>query len=275
MTPRIILAKYAPDLSRMEPRNIGVFVWAKGQVRAKFLADEQADFVNDAKTYARWRKFWEAEISGDEIRPMRGKPVPKASPDCMDALVSTQEGNYILVDAGEVLQSVGKRELGSVVESLYRELVAPKERSDGKAGSTLKQQCETLLAASGLSRRPDYRAKFPVVCGLYGSRRTLHASYGFGNGVPLALVQRVVLSSEASVNNAGLILFEAANEGLLKQSHCGALVQKSAINNSKTARSGYEWLRGFCQVIDVEEPTAAESLTELVPQNDLLVHYVD
>lgn len=265
MTPRIILAKYAPDLSRMEPRNIGVFVWSKGQVRAKFLTDDQADFVNDVKTYPRWRKFWESEIAGNEIRPLRGKPVPKSNPECMDALLSTQDGNYILVDAGEVLQSVGKRDLAIVVESLFKELVLPPERQEHDAGQTLKKSCDSLLSSLGLTDRDDYRAKFPVVCGLFGSKRTLHASYGFGNGHPLALLHRVVLPNEVSVNNAGLILHEAVDEGILPRQHCGALVQASAITTSKAAKNGYEWLRGICNVIDIEESDAAERIREVVP----------
>ena len=33
-TPRFLIAKYAPDLRRMEPRNIGVIVWNEGTTAA-------------------------------------------------------------------------------------------------------------------------------------------------------------------------------------------------------------------------------------------------
>ena len=39
-TPRDLLAKYIPDPLRMEPRNIGVVLWADGNVTAWRFAGE-------------------------------------------------------------------------------------------------------------------------------------------------------------------------------------------------------------------------------------------
>ena len=41
-TPRYLIAKYIPDLQRVEPQNIGVIVWAPGVAAARFAA-EKAD----------------------------------------------------------------------------------------------------------------------------------------------------------------------------------------------------------------------------------------
>ena len=41
-TPRYLLAKYIPDHLRMEPRNIGVVLWAEGNVTARFFGESDA-----------------------------------------------------------------------------------------------------------------------------------------------------------------------------------------------------------------------------------------
>ena len=37
-TPKYLIAKYIPDLNRMEPRNIGIVVWSPEGIEARFLA---------------------------------------------------------------------------------------------------------------------------------------------------------------------------------------------------------------------------------------------
>ena len=41
-TPRYLLAKYIPDPLRMEPRNIGVVLWAEGNVAARFVGESDS-----------------------------------------------------------------------------------------------------------------------------------------------------------------------------------------------------------------------------------------
>src|SRR5688572_27939867 len=119
---RFLVAKYAPDLNRMEPRNIGVFIWVNGAVSARFLPDTQAKFIDDQKTYLRWRTFWHDQIASDSIAPIRGPVVPKGSPAFMDALLATQEGNYIIVEGGEVLADLASAEADSAADFLFDQL---------------------------------------------------------------------------------------------------------------------------------------------------------
>lgn len=265
MTPRIVLAKYVPDLGRMEPRNIGVFLWSRGELRARFLEAADATFINEQKTYARWQEFWTSMIGSESIRPRRGRPVPRKEPTCVDALISTQDGNYLLVDAGEMIEPVGKRDIAKAVDFLFKELVAP-TRADA-AGQTagFKTLCDALFSQAMLTEREDYQTKFPVLCGLFGQKRPLHFSYGFGTAKdPLAVFQRVNLSNEMSVNNAALILHEVSDQTIVPREKCAALVQESAIT-SKAAESGHKWLSQVCTVIDVESKDAVARLGGMVP----------
>ena len=263
MTPRIVLAKYVPDISRMEPRNIGVFLWSKGEINSQFL-DPTPDFVNDPATYARWVTFWQKTIQGEAIRPTRGPPVECKLPECMDALMGTQQGNYILVDSGEVLQSVGKRDLRRATEFLFKELVAPQKREAATSPSEgFKQRCDAII--SPLADRNDFRRGFPIECGVFGASRTFHFNYGFGNGHPLAVMQRADLTKEASVNSAALMLHEVTARATLPRNRVAALVQRSAVHNSQAAQDAYEWLMGFCTVIDVDSDDASGRVAEVVP----------
>ena len=265
MTPRIIIAKYVPDLGRMEPRNIGVFLWATGELQARFLEAEQAAFVNEPETFRRWKTYWTSLISSDFIKPVRGRSVAKKDASCMDALLTTQDGNYLLVDAGEMIESVGKREISKATDFLFHELVVPQNVSARDSGDTLKNLCQSLFVQSKLAERKDYRVKFPVVCGLFGPDRPLHFSYGFGEESPLALFQRVNLSQEVSVNNAALTLHEVVDNAVVNRENCAALIQGSAIT-SKAAQNCRQWLEKVCCVIDVESGRASEELEGMVPR---------
>src|ERR1700722_19258050 len=95
---RYLIAKYVPDARRMEPRNIGVVLWASGKAVARFLRPQEADFIADKEIYERWTKYWHGLFGGSSIARMRGEPVPKDDPEFLDEFLKTQQGNYLLFD---------------------------------------------------------------------------------------------------------------------------------------------------------------------------------
>ena len=120
-----VIANYIPDVRRFESRNIGVFVWIPGAIRAKFLPPERAaTFVGDLKMYDRWIKFWSDRISSDEFVHCSNS-TPKDSPLYLDALLNTQKGCYRLRLASEMLTDIPSDRLEIVVERLFNELVVP------------------------------------------------------------------------------------------------------------------------------------------------------
>lgn len=264
MTPRFLLAKFVPDLSRMEPRNIGVFLWAKGDIRSRFLTDDEANFIGDKENYARWQKFWNGKIGGTEIKPERGVAVSKSKPECMDALMTNQAGQFILVDAGDLLRPIGKRELREATDYLFQELVAPASLPAHVAARGFSEKCDGVISKSGLSERGDFHKKYKIECAVFGSKRPLRFSYGIGNGTPLAVFQRIQLSSEQSVNSGGLLLHEITDRAIVDKANCAALVQKSEVN-SEIAEDYLKWLTHICQIIDIDEHDAPEQIKSLVP----------
>ena len=264
MTPKIILAKYAPDLSRMEPRNIGVFLWAKRTLFARFLEPDEAAFVNESETYERWRTYWMDMASEGIIKPPRGRPVSAEDERCIEVLLGTQKGNYLLVDSGELLQQVGKRDARKAVEFLFEELVRDPQSTSQQQRSPrhLVRRCDELFEATGLSSRADFRRNRTISCPVYGVDRHLKFNYVLGNGTPEAVFERVLLDKQYSVNSATLMLHTITREAGVSEGQCAALVQGSNMT-SRYADEGMALLGQFCQVIDVESPAAQTSIERI------------
>lgn len=254
MTPRFVLAKYVPDLARMEPRNIGVFVWWNGEILARFLKTEEATFVNEPETYERWLEFWNRRIQGPDVRPNRGKPVSKDVPECMDALMSTQKGNYILLD-GELLTSIKKRELGQVLDTLFDDLVSLRKKKPSAGEKTFVYQCDSLFRRAGI----EYKARQPVE-GVWDTvKKEFHPDYYVGNGKPDALMHRAKMSNEQSINSAALIMHAILNKGDVSRDHCRILIRGEDVR-SKTAEDGMKMFERLCPIIDVQKEDAVSAL---------------
>ena len=119
-TTKYLLAKYIPDLHRFEPRNIGVIVWSPVGVEARFLAEYpnrpgEVDgrsipgFVTSASAYKQWIRYWRDAFMREAVSPLDGGEVVSASsPAFIEALQQTGRGNFVIVDAGSVLDAVGE-----------------------------------------------------------------------------------------------------------------------------------------------------------------------
>jgi hypothetical protein len=268
MTPRFLLAKYVPDLNRMEPRNIGVILWARGEIQSRFLSAGDATFVNDPVTYEEWVTSWQATTAMKEIAPRHGAVVSKRDPSCMDAMLEHQEGNYLLVDAGELLNAIPKKEIAPAVDFLFNDLVAhdSEERVYGTSSrtgaGTLSQRAAELFARTGLSKRKEYKEGYKLECPVYGVKRHLKWSFAMVNGHPQAMYQVAKLGSEQSTNSAALMIHSATDSAILPPERVAALIQESDIN-SETAEEGLKVLQRLCRVIAVDSSDADTQLVSV------------
>jgi hypothetical protein len=266
MTPKFLLAKYVPDLSRMEPRNIGVLLWANGEIAARFLPPSDARFVGDIAAYEWWIAAWNSDIAGDAIKPVRGKAVSKRDPECLSALLTKQENNYLLVDAGELLEPIGKRQLQDAVDFLFGDLVAAPEQhhpgTETRASVGLRDYCETLFRTTGIAGRPDYHEDHPVKCPVYGVKKHLKFSHYIGNGHPDALFQQTNLRNQQSVNSSALMLHAVTESAMLPKDRCAALARESDLS-TEAASEGLALLQAVCPVIFVDSEHASEKIIEV------------
>ncbi|MCE9547880.1 MAG: hypothetical protein K8T25_20605 [Planctomycetia bacterium] len=250
---KFILAKYAPDPSRMEPRNIGVFLSHGNKVIARFLESHDAPFVNDVDTYSEWVKFWKEQIASESLQKNDGTSARKGDDAFLEALIDTQEGNYILVDGGFITENISKKDLRQARDFLFRELVAPKgwyQQADSKARAhkTLSQVSHKLFLESGISDRQDFRKSFPVECKILGVQKHIKFSYGIGNGRPNAIYQIVNIANDASVHSAALTMSSAIRSNIVKKNKCAALVlsESNEIHTENLAL-----LENQCELIDM------------------------
>ena len=93
-SPLYLVAKYVPDIQRMEPVNVGVLVWVNGMALSKFLKPElAAGVVHDLPIYQRWVSHWDNLISKDKVKFGRRAEIAKSSPGFFTELLQSQKGN--------------------------------------------------------------------------------------------------------------------------------------------------------------------------------------
>lgn len=156
--PRIVIAKFTPDVFRNEPRNIGLILWVDGVFYSRFL-DEPA-FVPKDIDYARWVSYWQDSVSGSSIQPMTGDPIPITEPECVDGLFSTQSDTFTLSDVGSVVDRVTPRNAPKVLDSLFSELVEVRERTPSEVAVSLERASDKVLEKSGLKGSPGFRKRY-------------------------------------------------------------------------------------------------------------------
>ncbi len=272
-TSRFVLAKYVPDMRRMEPRNIGVFLWVRGRIRCRFL--EHPAFVNDLSTFQRWTSHWISAISGKSITPLRGPSVPVSDPTCVDALLSTQKGNYVLADAGEMLESIRLKDIDHALDFLFEELVSPTDHGSNKVlHQSLARECDLVIKEAGIRDIEGFRPKFPIECPVYGVKKRLKFSYGIAVADrPTSLYQRVSIDHDPSAHDAAFKIHAATEHAIVNKDDCFVLIQSSQIARSTNGAAGnLKLLENLCPVVDIDDrQSAIEQLRKAVAGSSLHV----
>jgi hypothetical protein len=260
-TPRYLIAKYIPDLGRMEPRNVGVIVWSPDGVEARFLA-ERADrpgevdgrsipaFVTSPPAYQQWVSFWRAELARPAIEPLRGRDkVSRGSPGFLDALQSSGRGNFVLAEGGFLLDPVAAEELPRLADRLFAALVeaaGPEELPrladrlfavlveaagpEDPRDPSLDELCERLIAEAGLAEDANFRTRHEVVCPVApGTEERFEFSYAYQDGSLRRLYQRVPLPREKaplrkSVHDAAWMFEKVITAGIIRPEQGAVLV---------------------------------------------------
>jgi len=253
---RYVLAKYVPDLNRMEPRNFGVFVWYRGSVACRMLSEAQVEFVNDRSTYERWVQHLSKQFRRDFLRMRGGAIVSRNDEAFIDAFRDTQAGNYLLVDGGFIAQRVRKREIEDVAEFLFGELVLPTVENRQKKRETALSSLQKLFDEAGL--RDVVKKKFVVNLPLHGVEHPVRFTFGIGNGAPTALYQSTSIRSEASVHDAVFKLGTVIGKKLVRRDRCAAVVDSADVHaQSESALERLRFLENVAPVIDLADRESA------------------
>jgi hypothetical protein len=112
-----IIAQYMDDVFRREVRNVGVLVQKGGEYAAKFFGEAEPGTIDGRKirgfaapdVYKQWIQYWRRLLTTD--------------PRPFETLRAAPQGNYLVSDGGEVLDS-GQDTADDVASFLYSALVA-------------------------------------------------------------------------------------------------------------------------------------------------------
>jgi hypothetical protein len=268
---RFMVAKYVPDLHRMEPRNIGVILWAdSGATVAKFIGEQEDGSLRvpaliektDRHAFREWRTYWRHQMASDGIRRRSGEIVPRSSPVFLEALREKSKEQFRLVDGGTFAETIAEREMERALGELYDKIVERPESQLVRAEKLeLGDACKKLFESSGIAAREDLKHDLPVPRKVHGVTRTFTADFALGpTGHPSAILQRVLLLRDQSIDS-NTLMFEAVLSG----THvpiCAALVNLNQPLD-RSAREGVKVLGKLAQVIDVSKASALKEMKSI------------
>lgn len=269
MTPKFLVAKYAPDLRKMEPRNIGVIAWTPGRAAMRFtgVTDGRVrapKFVTSRSAYSQWIKSWHDAIQNGHIRSADDhRTIDVGDAEFIPTLQQTARGNYFLVDGGRVVDAVKPADLDELVDYLYAELVTEPKALDGSpAGEESKMLRKAFAAAikeSGLAERPGYTQDYKLAVKIKGGKRQVFefdAGIHTKRGRPSAVFQKVHLFNAESVWATATKFREAVEADLLDKEHCAALVYATSETASDPqARNLLDYIKTKGTVLNLNDKT--------------------
>jgi hypothetical protein len=260
-----VIAKYLPDLQRMEPRNIGVIVWCRGQTEARFLTPGLATFIRDSEeTYNTWIGTWSDLINQKTITPLDGgDAVPRTDKSFLDALQRADDwsGHYRLVDGGSITETIRKSDLKAVADFLFDDFVTTPKSEKIAARHGIAEATTKLFESIG--RKADIQAGYGVPFKLFGVTHSVHFSYGFGNGEPHAVFQEVNLTSEQNVFAAKGKLDVV--QSVLPKDRCGVIVNATErVMRWKRCENSLKILGNLGVIIDLSRWEDAQQRTRSI-----------
>lgn len=249
-----LIAKYAPDLSRMEPKNMGVILWSSGRAYAKFLPASQASFIDDVEVFESWVEYWSDLCSGKRTNIPKIGDVKVENPEFLEKLMTTQEGNYLLFCSGELIEKGRIANAIAATNHLYEKLVLHPERAAIKETRLeLQVICKNVLTKSGISDHPDFVSSPTFEVQMMGIKQHLKLSYAVGGGPSKLAMQRVYLGSQDNINGSAWKMNCLRD---LKELGRVALIRSSDIKNG-SGEEGRDMLKKLCDVVDVDSPRKA------------------
>jgi hypothetical protein len=229
---RYLVAKYISDLQRMEPRNVGIVLWASGKVSARFLGERADDlgkvdgrtvpgFIASTAAYKQWVEFWRAQLGNQTSS--------RFSESGLNSLKDASRGNFLLVDGGLILEEISPSYLPKLTNDLFQRLVDTTSSEDPK-DPILEQIANNWIKELGLTRNEHFRSRYEVVCPITPKvEERFEFSHAYtANGIQ-KLYQRVPLTRRYShlrrtVHDSAWMFEKVIQQGIVRRDQAVALV---------------------------------------------------
>ena len=269
-SPHFLIVKYVPDIRRMEPVNVGVILWVNGAVLARFYGEDPENLdrirapnsirARNHSVYRGWVRFWRDEIKKPELPIPGGKKVAMSSPDYLDALRYSANRNYLLVPGGFLMDRVESQSEHDALDELFRILVADELAEDSKESALLREGWKRVITKAGLKESPHFQPEKHIPGSIRGVQREYRFSAVIGNGTPEAVLQKVVVSSDVSVNDASFKFAAVRDLYGWSDKRCASFIHVVPGTHDvadSIIQSAVEQLRAFSTVINVAQPKRA------------------
>jgi len=271
-TPQFAIAKFIPDMKRMEPRNFGVVVWNSGDCIGRFVGDDKARDaralaglrIPDRTVYLQWIDYWRAQMGRPAIRLKTGVVVPRTEADFLSALCDTSLENFRLNSAGLLSEHVPASQTGAIAQSLYDELVvAPRSHDRSKEkeidiSETLRKETNKAIEASGLSEVPGFRRSYDWLCPVGDTLQHFKFHYAVHNTRPEAVLQKVNLHRQSSVNDAAFMFQAMQQQKYFGKDRCAAVVYADDADlKENDVYQSFKLMGGLSRLINVADESHA------------------
>lgn len=267
-SPRYLVAKYVSDLQRMEPRNIGVVVWAGGGVSARFLAEKPESpgdidgrsippFVASMGAYKQWVDFWRDELKRGFTKGAGG--------DQIEYLKHSSKGNFCLVDGGVILDDVGIKQLPELTDELFYRLVDSRAWEDPR-DVVLDRIADDVIKKLQLARNSSFHTRYEVACRIAPNvNERFEFSHAFKNGSLKRLYQRVPLARRPTplrrtIHDSAWMFEKVVQQGIIERDQAIALVYATEENKRDPEVSwSFDVLGSVARIANLADPTEAVS----------------
>jgi hypothetical protein len=204
---RYVVVRYVSDLTRDEPKNIGIVLASEKEVIAKFVGEKGGKLdlrkvrsvVPHTGTYKQWIDYWRYIISQHQ-----------ETERSLDQVLASSRGNFIAKEGETVYLP---REVAINPQSALRHLyylLVEEFPQEGQEETDLNERCEEIIKQYELRRSPYFKEGHEVEVTVDSVVQRIIPSYSWVNGVEIYF-QKVSLlaarreTTQRNVNNAAWI----------------------------------------------------------------------
>ncbi len=280
MSTRFLLAKFVPDLRRMEPRNIGVVVWSEEAVVCRFAGESEdgvrppANLHVSPNAYRQWVDYWRLWIMRDKIKGDDGVEVKRSEARFLDVLKQKSREQFMLIDGGLLMKNVGSNDLPELLNELFEELVGtgkPPTKLDAHAESAqrLHNAAKKAMKEAALDRRPDFHSSFDWFCpvGKTKTKQHFHFDWALHGRRPKMLMSRLLLWNQSDVESLAFKFEKMRDAYDLPKEQCTAMVYATGdVLKEKDVKAAKKMMEEIGTVVNLADgERAADSLRSLAP----------
>ena len=265
---RFFIAKFVPDIRRMEPRNVGLLLWTEHGVTSRFLGEQSDDKVrapsfvqpDNRDAYRQWVEYWKTLLAKKTIRSDSGESVSSTSPRFFDVMRTKAKSQFMLVDSGRMMDKIRVTEVGSISNELFESVVKyDHSASRHDQSSQLREATNEVFKLAGLNKKTGLKRRVQVT-GKFG-HTSKEITFDFAisrDSRPDVVMQRVQLPIDKSVY-CSVGMFEAI---VRKHHRKKSKIKPLALvyGADEASKDNRRLLEEFATVVDVSRASKAAEI---------------